>query len=55
MINIVGEHATWHQPADAPLNSDIESLARPVSGWVGRTTSAASTAVEFVEAYQATL
>lgn len=51
MINIVGEHATWHQPADG----DIESLARPVSGWVGRTTSAASTAVEFVEAYQATL
>ncbi|MEV0703736.1 acetolactate synthase large subunit [Saccharopolyspora sp. NPDC050389] len=55
MINIIGEHATWHQPADAPLNSDIESLAGPVSGWVGRTTSPAVAAAEFAEAYRATL
>ncbi|MCI2417597.1 acetolactate synthase large subunit [Saccharopolyspora sp. K220] len=55
MINVIGEHATWHQPADAPLNSDIESLARPVSGWVGRTSSPVNAAAEFVEAYQATL
>jgi acetolactate synthase I/II/III large subunit len=55
MINVIGEHASWHQPADAPLASDIESLARPVSGWVGRTTSAASAADDFAEAYQATL
>ena len=36
IINIVGDHATHHLPLDAPLTSDIESLARPVSGWVGR-------------------
>ncbi|MGP4020263.1 acetolactate synthase large subunit [Saccharopolyspora sp. 5N708] len=55
MINVIGEHATWHQPADPPLGSDIESLARPVSGWVGRTSSPANSAAEFVAAYQATL
>jgi acetolactate synthase I/II/III large subunit len=55
LINIVGEHATWHQSADAPLASDIESLAGPVSGWVGRTGSPASAAAEFVEAWQAAL
>lgn len=55
LINVVGEHASWHQAADAPLASDIESLARPVSGWVGRTTSAAAAAGEFVAARQAAL
>ncbi|MCV0397187.1 MAG: acetolactate synthase large subunit [Rhizobiaceae bacterium] len=36
MVNIVGDHATYHLPLDAPLTSDIESLARPMSHWVGR-------------------
>jgi acetolactate synthase I/II/III large subunit len=36
MINIVGDHATYHLQHDAPLTSDIESLARPMSDWVGR-------------------
>lgn len=34
MVNIVGEHATYHRQYDAPLNSDIASLARPHSIWV---------------------
>lgn len=34
MINIVGNHATYHLRYDAPLTSDIESLARPMSQWV---------------------
>jgi acetolactate synthase-1/2/3 large subunit len=34
LLNIVGEHATWHLPADAPLTMDIESLASTVSGWL---------------------
>jgi acetolactate synthase-1/2/3 large subunit len=33
IVSIVGEHATYHRQYDAPLQSDIESLARPVSGW----------------------
>ncbi|WP_430245351.1 acetolactate synthase large subunit [Neorhizobium sp. DAR64861/K0K2] len=36
IVNIVGDHATYHLKYDAPLTSDIESLARPMSGWVGR-------------------
>ena len=42
IVNIVGDHATWHLDADAPLTSDIESLARPMSRWVGRSTAAES-------------
>ena len=33
IVNIVGDHATRHLKYDAPLTSDIESLARPVSAW----------------------
>ena len=40
MINIVGDHAAYHLPYDAPLTSDIESLARPMSQWVGRVAGA---------------
>ncbi|TQF38769.1 hypothetical protein UNPF46_15130 [Bradyrhizobium sp. UNPF46] len=32
MLNLIGDHATWHLPFDAPLASDIKSLATPVSG-----------------------
>ena len=31
IINLIGDHATWHLTADAPLTSDIRSLASPVS------------------------
>ena len=34
MVNIVGEHATYHVGFDAPLTSDIEGIARPVSHWI---------------------
>jgi acetolactate synthase-1/2/3 large subunit len=36
IVNIIGDHASWHLDSDAPLTSDIDSLARPVSGWVHR-------------------
>jgi acetolactate synthase I/II/III large subunit len=34
VVNIVGDHATYHRKYDAPLTSDIETAAKPVSGWV---------------------
>ena len=33
LLNLVGEHATWHRAADAPLTMNIEGLAGTVSGW----------------------
>jgi acetolactate synthase-1/2/3 large subunit len=50
VINLIGDHATWHLPADAPLTSDIESLARPVSAWVRRNSSAEEMAGDAAEA-----
>ncbi|UCD69848.1 MAG: acetolactate synthase large subunit [Betaproteobacteria bacterium] len=34
MVNIVGDHATYHRPFDTPLTFDTEGLARTVSHWV---------------------
>jgi acetolactate synthase I/II/III large subunit len=35
MINVIGDHATYHRELDAPLSSDIETLVKPNSRWVG--------------------
>jgi acetolactate synthase-1/2/3 large subunit len=42
IVNVIGDHATWHAHADAPLASDIMSLAAPVSGWIRAVKSARS-------------
>jgi acetolactate synthase I/II/III large subunit len=34
IVNVVGDHATYHRKFDAPLTSDIEGIARPVSAFV---------------------
>ena len=41
IINIVGQHPSFHIPFDTPLTSDIEGIARPYSKWL-RTSRAAS-------------
>lgn len=46
MVNIVGEHATYHIEYDAPLTADIEGIARPVSHWVKTSKSAKSVAAD---------
>src|SRR5699024_6789471 len=43
VINIIGQHAHDHIANDAPLTSDIEGIARPVSHWT-RTSANANTA-----------
>ena len=39
IVNIVGDHATYHQPLDAQLQSDIETVARNVSPHFVRSSS----------------
>jgi acetolactate synthase-1/2/3 large subunit len=53
IVNLVGDQATWHLAADAPLTSDIASLARPVSAWVREVKSARSLARDTAEAIAA--
>jgi acetolactate synthase-1/2/3 large subunit len=53
IVNVVGEHATWHLPFDPPLASDIAALARPVSAYVGTIESPAAVAARTREAVAA--
>jgi acetolactate synthase-1/2/3 large subunit len=46
IVNIVGEHATYHIKYDAPLTADIEGIARPVSHWVKTSTEARMVATD---------
>src|SRR5690606_37234389 len=34
VVNIVGDHASYHKQYDAQLESDIETVARNVSPWI---------------------
>jgi acetolactate synthase-1/2/3 large subunit len=53
VVNIVGDHATYHAQYDAPLASDIVGFARPVSGWVHASTSPRSVGADGARAVQA--
>ncbi|MCA0031218.1 acetolactate synthase large subunit [Mesorhizobium sp. B263B2A] len=55
MINIVGDHASYHLPLDAPLTSDIEGLAAPMSNWVGRVKGPEDVAPAAEAAFRASL
>src|SRR2546428_3359051 len=50
VVSVVGEHATWHIAANAPLTSDIATLAKPMSHWVHTTARAESAAADMAEA-----
>lgn len=53
IVNVIGDHATYHRAYDAPLNSDIASLVRPNSIWVRSADSADQVAPLAAEAIYA--
>jgi acetolactate synthase I/II/III large subunit len=55
IVNIVGDHATYHAQYDAPLASDVHGFARPVSAWVHSSSSAKTVASDAAMAVQAAL
>jgi acetolactate synthase-1/2/3 large subunit len=55
IVNLVGDHATYHKRYDAPLESDIESLARPMSGWFRESLSADQLGADAVAAVTAAI
>jgi acetolactate synthase-1/2/3 large subunit len=55
IVNVIGDHATWHLAADAPLTSDIVSLATPMSGWVRSSKTAHGVGADMADAIAASL
>lgn len=50
VVNIVGDHATYHKQYDAQLESDIETVARNVSTWIRTSASTAEVAGDAADA-----
>lgn len=55
IVNVVGEHATYHRAMDAPLTSNIEGFADPVSGWIHVSENAQEVAGDGARAVQAAM
>jgi acetolactate synthase I/II/III large subunit len=55
LINIIGQHTTWHIDADAPLTMDVNSLSKTVSAWTRTSTSAENLSGDLAEAYTASM
>jgi acetolactate synthase-1/2/3 large subunit len=53
VVNLIGEHATWHRSANPPLAMDIERLAGTVSGWQRTNKSPAVLSQDVAEAVTA--
>lgn len=52
-VVVVGDHGRSHKRLDAPLESDIDSLAGTVSGWVRRSLTPADVAADAADAVAA--
>lgn len=55
IVNIIGDHATYHLPLDAPLTSDVPAYAALTSDWTRVCNSATAMAQDGVEAVAASM
>jgi len=55
IVNIVGDHATYHKQYDAQLESDIETVARNVSPWIRWGTTPDQVGTDAAEAVAASM
>jgi acetolactate synthase-1/2/3 large subunit len=53
IVNVVGDHASWHVNYDPPLASDIEGMARTVSKFVRTSRTADAIGNDFIDAINA--
>jgi len=53
IVNLIGQHATYHLRHDTPLLSDIEAIARPYSKWLRTSTSSSEVGRDAAEAIMA--
>ena len=50
IVNLIGQHASYHLRYDTPLKSDIEGIGRPYSDWLRTSSSASDIGHDAVEA-----
>ena len=55
LINVVGDHAVHHVAYDAPLTSDIEAVAKPVSAWIRTSRTSEGAGLDAADAVRAAM
>ena len=55
VVNVVGDHATWHKQHDSELSSDVEGLSGSISDWTCISKGAADIGHDAVRAYRAAM
>ena len=55
LINVVGDHAIHHVAYDAPLTSDIEAVAKPVSNWIRTSRTSEGSGLDAADAVRAAM
>ena len=55
LLNVIGDHATWHVPADPLLATDVESLAHTVSDYVKKSLAATTVAFDLADVIEAAM
>jgi acetolactate synthase-1/2/3 large subunit len=55
VVNVVGDHATYHLALDAPLTSDIAALAGTLEGWVRTSATSGAVAADAADAVAAAI
>ncbi len=53
LVNVVGDHATWHKQYDAELSSDLEGLSASISDWTCISKGAAEVGRDAARAHRA--
>lgn len=55
VVNVVGDHATYHKQYDAPLESNIDALAGALEGWLRTSASTADVGTDAAAAITAAM
>lgn len=52
IVNLVGQHASYHLQYDAPLTADLEGVVKPMTDWFKVTTSPSNAAADTAESVE---
>lgn len=55
LVNLIGDHAIHHVAYDAPLTSDVEAVAKPVSNWIRTSRTSEGAGLDAADAVRAAL
>jgi acetolactate synthase-1/2/3 large subunit len=55
LINLVGEHTTWHLPLGAAITSDLQGVSASISDWTKTSVKASDVGLDVAQSFQAAM